>query len=141
MGGDPNGERGGSSSADVAQLQIEVSADVGIGADDLAELTYSLREDLLALDVDEAEPVAFGDAPPGTKGVELAMLGGLLVKLARSAGGLRAVVRTIASWVERANARSVRIELDGDVLEVTGVSSADQRALIDAWISRQAQPA
>jgi hypothetical protein len=30
----------------------------------------------------------------------------------------------------------VRIELDGDVLEVSGVSSEERQRLVDAWIER-----
>jgi hypothetical protein len=33
-------------------------------------------------------------------------------------------------------ARSVRMTVDGDVLEVTGASGADVKQLIDAWVQR-----
>ena len=49
---------------------------------------------------------------------------------------LRAVVGTVKAWLARSAARSVKLELDGDVIEVSGVSSADQQRLIELWIER-----
>jgi len=34
----------------------------------------------------------------------------------------------------------VKLELDGDALELTGVSSRDQQRLIELWIERHAEP-
>ena len=124
--------------AERAELNIQVDDDSGPDPEALTELTYMLREELLQLDVDEVELAAGGDAPPGSKGVELAVLGGLIVKLVRSTGLLDATIKTIASWVGRGPSRTVRIELDGDVLEVSGVSAGEQRALIDDWVRRRA---
>ena len=121
-----------------AQLNIQVDDDSETDPEALTELTYMLREELLELDVDEVELAAGGDAPPGSKGVELAVVGGLIVKMVRSSGLLDATIKTIASWVSRGPARTVRIELDGDVLEVSGVSAKDQRALIDDFVRRRA---
>jgi uncharacterized protein YjiS (DUF1127 family) len=56
--------------------------------------------------------------------------------LAQSSGLLTALIETVRSWVSLGGARSVRIEIDDDELEVTGVSRSDQRELIQAWIDR-----
>jgi hypothetical protein len=51
---------------------------------------------------------------------------------------LGAVVDTVQSWLARLGSRSVKLELDGDVLEVTGVSAQQQGDLIRTWVERHA---
>jgi hypothetical protein len=67
--------------------------------------------------------------------VELAALGALLVTAARSQL-LGSVVAAVRSWVAGSPNRSIKLELGGDVLELTGVSSAEQRRLTDEWLRR-----
>ena len=90
------------------------------------------------LDVDDVVPVTAGEAPAGAKGIELLALGGLLIRLGRSSHALRQVVDAIRDWVGRTEARSVRMTVDGDVLEVTGATGADVKQLIDAGSSGMA---
>lgn len=122
---------------ELATVAIQVTGEHGSDEEELAHLTYALRHELSDLDVEDVELAVGGTAPPGSKGVELMALGTLIVKLVRTAGGLPNLVGVIASWIERTSARSVRIDMNGDVLEVTGLSSSDQRALIEAWLERQ----
>lgn len=119
------------------RLQVDVVSPGDVDAEELTALTEMLREELLLLDVDDVEPAEAGSAPAGTKGIELFAIGRLIVQMARSTRLLDAVVKTIGLWVERLGSRRVRIELGGDVLEVTGLSSAEQRMLIEAWVRRQ----
>jgi hypothetical protein len=126
--------------ADVIHLQVVPAGD---GPDDdeaIAESALALGQELAELDVDEVQPVAAGEAPEGAKGIELLALGGLLIKLAQSAQVLRQVVDAVRDWVGRTGARSVKLTLDGDVLEVTGASGADMKKLIDAWVQRHSEP-
>jgi hypothetical protein len=95
-------------------------------------------EEIAELDVDAAELAAGGDAPPGTKSVDAIALGGLIVSLANASGLLASVVDAIRSWVSGHGPRSVRLELDGDVLEVSGISSRRQDQLIKLWLDRHA---
>ncbi len=123
---------------DQAHLQVEVLGAEDADVDELNNLTQLLRDELLLLDVDAVDAAQKGSAPAGAKGIDLLAIGGLIVRMARSARLLDAVVKTIGLWVERVGTRRVRIELDGDVLEVTGLSSSEQRMLIEAWIARHA---
>jgi hypothetical protein len=117
--------------ADVIQLQV-----VPIGDDEaVADAALALGQELAELDVEAVLPATAGAAPAGAKGIELLALGGLLVKLGRSTHALREVVDAIRQWVGRTGA-SVRVAMDGDVLEIKGASSADVKQLIDAWIQR-----
>jgi hypothetical protein len=116
-------------------LGIRVVVGPDAEAEEIAEATLQLRRELLDLDVDAVELPRAGDAPPDSRAVELAALGALLVTAARSQL-LGSVVAAVRSWVAGSPKRSIKLELGGDVLELTGVSSAEQRRLTDEWLRR-----
>jgi hypothetical protein len=120
---------------------VTAALDAGPDVDDeeLAELTGRLRGALLELDVDAVEPASGGAAPEGAKGVELLAVGGLVIRFALSSTMLRSVVDVASGWMSRQRARSVKLTLDGDTLEVTGTSSEEQQRLIDLWVERHAR--
>jgi hypothetical protein len=68
--------------------------------------------------------------------LDLAALGTLVVTLANP-NLLGAVITAVRSWVGGTPQRSVKLQLDGDVLELTGVSSEEQLRLAEAWLRRQ----
>jgi len=115
-------------------LRIQLGVGEDTGAEELDDATGHLRDELLELDVEAVERPAAGPAPPGSRGLELAVLGTLLVTIAQEA--LPVVLATVGRWVSRQGERSVTIELDGDRIEVSGASSEDQRRLIDAFVAR-----
>jgi hypothetical protein len=121
---------------DRVDLLLQVAGAEDLEPDELASLTEQLREELLDLDVDDVRPASGGAAPEGSKAIELAALGALIVRLATSPKALLGVVRTISGWIQRSGARSVHVQIGDDVLEVSGISSEDQHALIGAWIER-----
>jgi hypothetical protein len=112
--------------------------DLGPEADDeeVAELTQRLRGELLATDVETVERARGGELPEGAKGMELLSIGGLIIQFVTQTHVLKAVVDTTVAWLGRQQARSVTLVLDGDTLEVTGVSSDEQNRLIELWVSR-----
>jgi hypothetical protein len=120
----------------VVQVGVRVGAGEQANDAELAELAMSLRQELLALDVARVDLASAGPAPAGTRGGDALAVGALIVSLAASSGLLRAMVDAVASWVARPGQRSVRLELDGDVLEVTGVSAGEQHRLVQTWIDR-----
>ena len=119
------------------ELRVQVDAR-GAEPEETAELTRQLRWELLELDIDTAELAAGGEAPPGTRAADAIALGGLIVSLANASGLLASVVNAIQSWVSGYGPRSVKLELDGDVLEVSGISSRRQDQLIKVWLDRHA---
>jgi hypothetical protein len=117
-------------------LKIELGAGDEAGAEEQDELTRALREELLQLDVDTVErPV--GAAPEGARGVDAVALGTLLVTLGQGALGI--VTSVIGRWAARRAGRSVTLELDGDRIELSGVSEEDQRRLIETFVARHAE--
>ncbi|MGI8686301.1 MAG: hypothetical protein ACR2MO_14640 [Acidimicrobiales bacterium] len=124
-----------------AQLELRVALSPGWLDDDaVAECASMLGEELAELDVDTVEPATGGEAPAGTKGVELVALGALVVKLVRSRALLGQVVEAVRDWASRNDAGSVRLEIGGDVIEIKGASQAERDTLIDAWVRRHAEP-
>lgn len=118
-----------------ATLGIQVAVGPDADAEEVAASTEQLRRELLDLDVEEVERPAAGQPPPGAKGVELAALGALVVTLAQSQL-LTPVVAAVRSWLAGQQQRSIKLELDGDVLELTGLSTGEQRRLTEEWLSR-----
>lgn len=88
--------------------------------------------------MDRVEPATDGGAPEGAKGLELLTFGGLAIRAALGAPALKSVVDVTVAWLGRQGARSVKLTLDGDMLELTGVSSDEQGRLVDQWIARHA---
>jgi hypothetical protein len=119
-------------------LTAAIDAGPDHDADELLELTQRLRGELLELDVDSVTLESEGNVPSGAKGVELLAFGELVVQFALSAPVLGSVVATTVAWLGRQQARSVRLTLDGDELEVTGISSDEQSRLIEQWVARHA---
>ena len=123
--------------ADNGPAKLDVQVDLGSGAEveEVAEATLQLRRELLELDVEAVDLARAGEPPPGTRAVDFIALGTLVVTVANS-GLLNAVVAAVRSWVGGHPQRSIKLQLGGDVLELSGVSSEEQRRLADAWIRR-----
>lgn len=120
----------------VSQVSVLLSED-GADPERVDTLTGFLRGELLDLDVDTVKALRSGDPPVGARAGEALAVGGLLVSLATS-DQLRAVVQTVRRWLSRGAgvARTVRLEVDGDVLELRHASAADQARLVELFIAR-----
>ena len=98
-------------------LPVQVLPDTTDDAAALEELTFLLRDELLDIDIDSAEPDET-EAPADSKG--LAAAGSwLVVHLGPAA--LREVLETISRWAAR-NERDVELSLGGDTLKLTGAT-------------------
>jgi uncharacterized protein YjiS (DUF1127 family) len=123
------------------ELSVEVQAGSDTDTEELAQLAGRLGTEFLDLDVDAARQPVRGEAPEDAKGAGLLAAGELVVGLVASPEVLTSIIDTVRSWLRRNRARSVKLTLDGDALEVTGVSSAEQERLIDLWVTRHATSA
>ena len=121
----------------VAVVGVQVAVGPDGDDDELAQATLQLRRELLNLDVNAVEMPRAGEGPPGSKAVDVAALGALVVNLADSQL-LAAVVAAVRSWLAGSPRRSIKLQLGGDALELTGVSSKEQRRLTDEWLARHA---
>jgi hypothetical protein len=120
----------------LTQLTLNVCTRPEDDAEKLAELSRQLRTELMELDVESVELVRTGKIPAGAKAGEPITWGVLLVTLAASGGVLTTLINVLQSWLTRHEQRSVSLEIDGDKLEVKGMSSQEQQRLIDDWLGR-----
>lgn len=108
--------------------------DAHLDAAEVEESLIRLRRELLNHpDVADARAVSAVASPAGSKAVD-----GLIAALAVTVlhpTVLSTVMDVVRSWAVRLD-RTVRVEVDGDVLELTGVTSAQQQQALDAWLSR-----
>lgn len=118
-----------------ATLDVQVAVGPDSDADEVANATLQLRRELLHLDVDAVEVPRADEPPPGSKAADVMALGALVVHIADSQL-LAAVVAAVRSWLVGSSRRSIKLELGGDALELTGVSSKEQRRLTDEWLAR-----
>ena len=105
-----------------ATLAVQVAVGPDADADEVAQATLQLRREILDLDVDAVEAPGAGEPPPGSRAVDVAALGALVVHVADTQL-LTAVVAAVRSWLAGSSRRSIKLQLGGDALELTGVSS------------------
>jgi hypothetical protein len=122
-------------------LRVEVTED-GVDTERLDVLTRYLRAELLELDVDDV--TAERAVPPtGARAVDVAAVGALLVHLGDSAKSLAAVIAAARDWLTRGAGvrRTVRLELDGDVIELSQAGSAEVDRLVDLFVAKHSRQA
>ena len=117
-------------------LKINRTADAE-DDEELEHITRRLRKEILELDVEDVDLVKTGEIPDGARSGDIITLGSLLITLASSAGVLPNLISTVQSWLKRNEGHSITLEVDGDKLEVKGISSQTQQQLIDEWLKHQ----
>ena len=93
-------------SENVSTLVVELSVEGGDPVE-LDELTRQLRAEMNELEVESVEEVSAGQAPSGTKAVDMAAIGQLAVTLAPSL--VPPLFELLKSWVERKPSTPVKI--------------------------------
>ena len=97
----------------------------------LQELTINLREDIENLEVEEIiSPDNASQQPDKTKSADAITWGQLLITLAASGGVITTLIVSIKEWVLRQKDCMIKIELDGDTLELKGIDSESQKKII-----------
>jgi len=112
-------------------------AEAGSDPDRLDQLTRQLRDELGHLDTVDVRRPSSAAAPPGARGVDAQTVSTLAVALMGS-GGLTALVTAARAWLDRGHEapRNIRMEVDGDVLELSGATSTEQDRLVSLFLDR-----
>lgn len=105
-----------------------------------AELVDALIQRLIGelFELPEVQSIRPGktqNSVPGAKGDTL-QWGTILVTLAASGGVLTSLITVLQAWLARHEKRSLVLEIDGDKLEITGMSNAEQKELVEIWLKR-----
>jgi hypothetical protein len=110
------------------------------GADDvrLDTLSRQLLAELRQLDVGD---VRFAPAdtppPPGSRGLDSGTIGQIVVAMVGTQG-LAGLISAVLGWLGRGHQapRTIRLELEGDVLELSAATSEDQDRLVAMFLSK-----
>lgn len=101
-------------------------------------LARYLLTELRELDDVDVALTREGEAPPGSKVVDPITIGGLLITLL-SSQALPHVIELIRGWLGRGaerETRAVKLELDGDSLELTAATAEEQERLVELFVAR-----
>jgi hypothetical protein len=122
------------------ELRLQLAED-GADAERLDTLTGFLRRELLDLNVEDVTAVPAGAPPPGARAFDAAVAGSLLVSLSQSGESLLSVITSIRGWLARSGVpqRAVRLELGGDVIELSHATAADQDQLVELFLRRHSE--
>jgi hypothetical protein len=121
------------------RVAIQVQPDSEWDVEDLELLTRQLRQELAELELVSVGMTRTGPVRPRVRAADELSVTGLVVTLADEAA-LSAVVAAVQAWLV-GHRRWVRLDLDDDVLEVSGTSLEDQRRRVDRWLARHAAAA
>jgi hypothetical protein len=127
----------------MTEIVLTVAED---GADEerLDDLGRMLRAELRDLpEAASVDALTKGEAPPGTRGGLVAAAGALVVTAQPQVAAVVKVVTSLWEWLRRGGGgrRTIRLEVDGDVIELSGASNELQEKLVEDWIARRAQQA
>ncbi len=126
-------------SKNTISLNVDINPTAEADAADMECLTQNLRYELLELDIDSAEIPVSENVPDNAKVVDSFAWGELVLQLAASGGVLTTLIVSIQSWLTRGNECGITLEIDGDKLEVKGLSEKGQEKLISNWIERHSK--
>jgi hypothetical protein len=117
------------------QVRVVLEPDADADSEDVERLGRQLRAELASLDT-EVGPVSSPEPPPGSKGIG-ATVTEWLVTLSASGGVLVTLIATANDWLgRRAEANKIKLTIDGDTLELSAATSAEQAQLIRTFINR-----
>ena len=115
-------------------INVQIQAAPQVDEAELYQLTLNLRTELLELDLENVALVDGRQPPLGARAADGWADGALVMSVACSVKVLRDIIALLKSWIERNAARAVKLELDGDLIEVIGISRGSQDSLIQNWI-------
>jgi hypothetical protein len=105
---------------------------------EIDSLSRNFREDLLNLRNVEEVHLLYEKPPPDSRAFDGVALGSMVVDIV-GGGAIKEVTQTVQAWIERNENRSITIEMDGEKIDVKGISAKDQQKIIDAWVLHQMQ--
>jgi hypothetical protein len=117
-------------------IEIEPAPDAEIDDMEMERLTRQLQKELEELNVDSVTLVSEGQKPPeGSKAIQLAVLGQLLVTFSQAAGVLPSLINMLQSRFVSKEC-SIRMVIGEDELELKDVPDENAKRILDAWLDR-----
>jgi hypothetical protein len=118
---------------------IRVEFVTGPGADpgELDALTRALRVEILEVDeVDRVDQASAGPAPEGSKGLEVAAIGALVVGVAPGVQAVAKVIEVVRSWLANRSASTPPLQMSiGDKSITVKADKKQQDELVAAFVA------
>lgn len=122
---------------DAVSVLVALEADADANDIERETLARQLRSELCHVDFDSISELDGQEVPAGAKAAELAEWGVWLVTLSASGGVLTSLISVTKDWLDRRGAGNrIKITIGGDTIELDGASSAQQAALMKAFVQR-----
>ncbi len=118
-------------------MQMTITlAEADADAERLQQLSEGVRTELLDLGVDNVRPLRIGEAPLGTRGIDIAAVGAFLVSLGSSAEAINQIVTAMRSWISlgRATPRTVEMTVGDKTLRLSDATLAQQDRIVEEFV-------
>jgi hypothetical protein len=130
-----NTHGGGPENSDLA-VHVTLEYHSQLDPQEYEKATRQLRAELKDLDVESVRLVATDTAPAGAKGDPVAV-GALIVALSASGGVFTTLIGVLNDWLRRHSGNHrIRVTIDGDTIELDGVSAEQESKLVDTFVRR-----
>ncbi len=121
------------------KLIVKINPIPDLDLEELEQLTKKLRQELLELDIESAEFATTGEKIIGAKAGDPINWGTIIITLLAAGGVATKLIDLSQAWLTQNQQQSIVLEIDGDKLEIKGISSEEQQKLIDMWIERHSK--
>jgi hypothetical protein len=120
------------------ELLVLLEPETGADEDERERLAGQLRTALTELDIESLSSINERPVPAGSKGAE--GWADWLITLSASGGVFTTILVTIQDWLRRNRGEhKVKVVVDGDTLELSGASTAEQSEIVRAFVRRHTE--
>ncbi len=117
-----------------AQMLVTVYED-DADSQRLEEVTLALRSELLELEVEDVRQIREGEAPSGTRGLDPATVGALMVAINGSVPVVGGVVAAVRRWLAGGSgSRTVELTVGEKTIRLDSATQEQQQALVDDFL-------
>ena len=118
-------------------IRVEFVSGPEVDPEEMDALTRALRDEILEVEeVDRVDQATAGPAPEGTKGLDVAAIGALIVGVAPGVQAVAKVIEVVRGWLSRRSSSTPPLQMTiGDKSIVVTVDRQQQDELIAAFIA------
>ena len=124
------------------EIRVEFKSSPDADPSELDAMTRALRAEILEVDeVDRVEQPAAGPAPSGSKGLDVAAIGALVVGVAPGVQAVAKVFEVVRAWLANRSSSTPPLQMSiGDKSITVVADKQQQEELVAAFIAALATP-